>query len=107
MQDKILRHSRPTNAEKIAYAQFLFLFCYKYRTLKKQELAQKINLLLSNDKSSIDNKIFVKHTDDFNKVDEFLKLGKEKYVSDLDKFMSNKIIDVINNRPDHPCFMSY
>ncbi len=108
MQITELKHCRPSSAEKIAYAQFLYLFGYKYRTLKKQEMGHRINQLLSS------NKIIAEESDesisslkDFEQVEEFLKVGIENKELDLDKYMSEKIKEFITGQPQHPCFTIY
>jgi len=108
MQIIELKHCRPTSAEKATYAQFLYLFGYKYRTLKKQEMGHKINQLLSSERlASKGSDLTINPSNDFGKVEFFLKVGIENEELDLDKFMSEKIKKFIADQQDHPCFTNY
>jgi hypothetical protein len=103
-----LKHSRPTSAEKIAYAQFLYLFGYKYRILKKQNIGQKINLLLSSNRlTSEERQLSINPLKDFDQVEEILKVGIKNSETDLSKYMSEKIKEFITSQPDHSCFTNY
>jgi len=107
-QKEQLKHTRPTSAEKYAYALFLYLFGYKYRTLRKKDLGRKINLLLTGDffkKNIADGE--ENNLDDFEQVEVLKKLAEENNKSDVDKFVSEAIKKFIFSKKDHLCFLKY
>lgn len=108
LQVEKLNHHRPTSAEQLAYAQFLYLFGYQYPVCKKWELGHQINQFLSPSEitSSKDNLSLV-YVSDFKSVEELVTIGTEINKWRLYKFMSQHIQALIVNNPNHPCFTTY
>jgi len=105
LQTQKYKHNRPSSAEKLAYGQFLYLFGYKYKVLKKLEVGNKIALRLSGKKTlNISDNLNQRLTHDFAKLDEIIAIGKNSKIENLDQFISNEIVKNILSKPNHRYF---
>lgn len=104
-QIRVCHHKRPTTAEKVAYALFLFLFGFKFDIFKRQAVGEKINQLLTSSVLAKDREVFAQQLDHhFNTIEKIKEQGLHDNAEDLHEFVSDEICKMIMAEPTHRCF---